>query len=145
METLQFTIDIKAPAAKVWTALWEDANYRKWVTVFFEGSYAKSSWKQGDPIHFLAPTGDGMYSTITTHIPNEKMFFTHIGMVKDFKELPLDDETKAWSGSRENYTVSESNGITTLRVDIDIVETHLDYFKDAFPKGLAIIKEIAEA
>jgi hypothetical protein len=145
MENLKFKIEIKAPAAQVWNALWEDANYRKWTAVFCEGSYVKTTWKQGDRAHFLSPNGEGMYSTITANIPNEKMYFTHIGMMKNFEEQPIDEETKAWTGSRENYSLSESNGVTSLEVDMDIAEQYLDYFKDAFPKGLATVKEIAES
>lgn len=144
MKQLQFKIDINASANQVWEALWEDDNYRKWVSIFCEGSYAISDWQKGGKIHFLGPNGDGMYSTITELIPNEKMFFTHLGEIKNNEEQPISEETKTWSGARENYTIKENNTTTTLMVTMDIVESHLDYFEDAFPKGLAIVKQLAE-
>ena len=144
MERLEFKIEIKAPATTVWKALWEDQNYRQWTTAFCEGSYAKTDWKEGSKVHFLAPSGEGMYSNIEILVPDEKMCFYHIGELKNFEEQPLNDETRQWTGARENYTLSENNGITTLQVAMDITEQYLDYFKEAFPKGLALVKEIAE-
>ena len=64
MTTLNFTTNIKAPAAKVWQVLWDDATYRQWTGAFQEGSYAVSDWKEGSKIHFLSPNGDGMFGII---------------------------------------------------------------------------------
>jgi len=82
METLQFKIEINAPASKVWRVLWDDATYRKWTTAFCEGSYAVSNWNEGDGVHFLAPNGDGMYSVIEKKIDKQLMSFRHIGNIK---------------------------------------------------------------
>ena len=144
MKTEEFKIEINAPASFVWQALWEDTNYRKWTTAFCEGSYVVSDWKKGSEVHFLSPSGDGMFSTITEMIPNVKMYFTHWGEIKQKNKQPITEETKSWSGSRENYNLSENNGITTVTVQMDIVEEYLDYFKKAFPNGLKLVKEIAE-
>ena len=109
MKNLTFEIEINATADKVWNAMWKEENYKKWTSAFCEGSYAKSSWKQGERIHFLDPNGNGMYSEISVLVPNEKMFFTHLGNIKDLEEQPLDEATKAWTGAQENYSVI-SNG-----------------------------------
>ena len=45
MKKLQFSIEINAPKEKVWDTLWQDENYRKWTSVFMEGSFAESDWK----------------------------------------------------------------------------------------------------
>ena len=55
MKKLQFSIEINAPKEKVWDTLWQDENYRKWTSVFIEGSFAESDWKEGGKIHFLTP------------------------------------------------------------------------------------------
>ena len=144
MKTLEFKIDINAKAENVWFMLWNDTYYRKWTSVFCEGSYAVSDWKEGSSIQFLAPGGGGMYSKIARLVPNEKMYFTHIGEVKDFKELPLDDESKSWSGAQENYELSEKNGVVTLTVKLDLVEKHFEYFQKTFPQGLEMVKKLAE-
>jgi len=40
--------------------------------------------------------------------------------------------------------LTESNGITTLEVNMDIVDTHKDYFLKTWPKALAQVKILAE-
>lgn len=146
MKTLNFSTEINAGADKVWFALWDDAHYRKWTTAFHEGSHYKTDWKEGGRIHFLDPQGNGMYSNITKNQPYEKMFFTHIGEIKNFEEQPLDDASRSWTNAEENYTLSENKGVTTLTVTLNVVEDErmIAMFAEAFPKGLAIVKESAE-
>lgn len=144
MKKLEFKIIISAPASVVWNALWEEKNYRKWTSIFCEGSYTKSDWKEGSSVHFLSPNGDGMFSKISTMIPNQKMYFTHIGEIKNFEEQEITEEVKSWSGASENYTLSEVDGITTVEASIDTLEDYLDHYKEKFPVGLNMVKEISE-
>jgi uncharacterized protein YndB with AHSA1/START domain len=144
MKQIEFNIEINTTPSKVWKALWENENYKKWTTVFCEGSYAESDWKEGSKILFLIPSGDGMYSKIETLIPNHKMYFVHLGEMKNFEEQPQTEITQEWSGARENYTLLEQNNFTLLNVTMDIVESHLEYFQTSFPKALEMVKKIAE-
>ena len=144
MKNLTFEIEINAPADKVWNAMWNEENYKKWTAAFCQGLYAKSSWKQGERIHFLEPNGNGMFSEISTLVPNEKMYFTHLGNIKEFEEQPLDETTKAWSGAQENYTIISNGATSKVLVTLDIVNEYANFFLESFPKGLATIKEIAE-
>src|SRR3989337_938248 len=120
MKRLNFSTTINAPKEKVWKVLWDDATYRKWTSAFGEGSYAVSEWKEGSKILFLAPGGDGMFSSIARLVPNEYMSFAHLGVVKEGKEQPADAETEKWSGAMENYTLNETAGTTELTVEIDM-------------------------
>jgi len=144
METLEFKIRIKAHPDQVWSVLWNDETYRKWAGVFYEGSYAVSDWNEGGKIHFLGPNGGGMSSKIEKKIPNEYMAFKHLGEVKDFKELPNDEEAEKWSGAIETYRLTPDDEFTDLVVQVDVVEKHIDYFKDAFPKALEVVKKLSE-
>ncbi|MBW1657071.1 SRPBCC domain-containing protein [Flavobacterium quisquiliarum] len=144
MEKLIFNIDIKASKEKIWKVLWDDETYRKWTNVFAEGSYAESNWNEGDKIYFLGPGGGGMNSIIEKKIPNEYMAFKHLGEIKDFKELPIDNKTNEWYGSMETYRLDQKGDIVDLHVEVDVIEQHIDYFKDAFPKALEIIKKLSE-
>ena len=144
MKKLEFTISIKAPKEKVWYSLWDEENYENWTTAFCEGSYAISSWEEGSKIHFLSPSGGGMYSKISENKPFESMVFAHIGNIDNLKELPLDDETKQWTGCEERYILTEKNEVTTLMVSVDALEQYIDFFKGTFPKALENIKAIAE-
>lgn len=144
MKKLTFEIKINAPASKVWQVLWYDATYRKWTSAFTEGSYAVSDWKEGSKIQFLSPDGGGMYSKIDVSKPNELMSFEHIGVIKNFEEQPLDEETKAWSGCKENYYLTETNDSTHLKVEVEVDENSIAYMSKAFPQSLDIVKELSE-
>src|SRR5687767_8929825 len=134
LKKLEFRIVIAAPKEKVWRVLWQDETYRLWTRVFSEGSHAVSDWKEGSKILFLGPEGSGMYSRIEKMVPNEKMFFTHLGEVKDGKEQPESPETGSWAGAQENYTLQDQAGSTVLQVSIDVTGDHTDFFKQTFPK-----------
>lgn len=144
MKKAQFSTTINAPKEKVWQVLWNDATYRKWTSVFSEGSKAVSDWKEGSKILFVNENNDGMHSVIDKKTDNEIMNFKHLGMVKNGIELPEDETSKSWSGSTENYTLRESNGITTLTVEMDIIAEYQAYFNEKFPLALRKIKELAE-
>ena len=144
MKKIQFSTDIKAPKEKVWQILWNDTTYPKWTAVFSEGSKAVSDWKEGSKILFVNENNDGMHSIIDKKTDNEIMNFKHLGMVKNGIELPEDETSKSWSGATENYHLSEANGITTLTVEMDIVEEYSAYFNEKFPLALSTIKELAE-
>lgn len=144
MKTLHFSITINSPREKVWKTLWDDATYRQWTSVFSEGSYALSAWKEGSRVHFLSPSGDGMFSEIVKLIPNELMSFRHLGAMKEGKEQPETEETKKWIGAMENYTLSGKDGKTELSVSVDIVDEFVDYMNQTFPKALDKVKALAE-
>jgi uncharacterized protein YndB with AHSA1/START domain len=144
MLTKEFKIDISANAERVWFALWDDYNYRNWTTVFHEGSYAVSDWKEGSRIHFLIPSGNGMYSIIETNRPNKEMVFRHIGDIVNFEEQALNEETKRWTGATESYILTENNSVTSLAIRFTSIEEHIHFFNEYIPKALEKIKEAAE-
>ncbi|MFN7118935.1 MAG: SRPBCC domain-containing protein [Saprospiraceae bacterium] len=139
METLHFSIEIHASKEKVWNALWEDTNYRKWTSVFMAGSYAESDWNEGSKIRFLSSDGNGMFSRIAKKTPHEQMVFEHLGEIKNGVE-----ETQDWGGAKEAYFLSGNQGVTHLKVELDTNEEYAKYFSDTFPKALAEVKNIAE-
>ncbi len=144
MEKTEFKVTINAPLEKVWYSLWDQDNYNAWTSVFCEGSHAISDWEEGSKVHFLSPGGEGMSSLIEECKLFKVMSFKHITGLKNFEEQPIDEKTKEWSGCIERYELSESNGQTSVLVIIDISEPHIAYFKETFPKGLQIVKDIAE-
>lgn len=139
MTTIDFSININAQKEKVWEVLWNDSSYRKWTSVFAEGSYAESDWQQGSKIRFLTPKGDGMYSIIQKKVPFESMVFEHQGEIKNGIE-----EDKNWVGATEAYYLSETNGVTELKVQLNTTEEFKEYLSDTFPKALQAVKELSE-
>ncbi|WP_053992465.1 SRPBCC domain-containing protein [Mangrovimonas sp. TPBH4] len=144
LQTLEFSTTIEAPKEKVWNALWEDQNYRNWTKVFTEGSHFETDWKEGSRILFLDAKGEGMFSKIDKMVLNKLMAFEHLGMFKDGKEQPLDEQTKAWAGAKEIYSLTENNGKTVLEVKLDTVAGFDGYFNESFPKALKKVKELSE-
>ena len=144
MERKEFTIDINAPREKVWDVLWQDDSYRKWTSVFSEGSHAETDWKKGSKVLFLDGKGSGMIAKIAENIPNEYMSIQHLGMLNDGVEDFESAKVKEWAGALENYTLENKEGKTPLVVDMDIAEEYKDYFANTWPKALDKVKELAE-
>ena len=145
MEKINFSTDINAPSEKVWKVLWNDDSYRKWTSVFTEGSYAKTdNWKEGTKVLFLDPKGSGMVSKVAANNPNKFMSFEHLGVVKDGVEDIESEDVKGWAGAKENYTLKEENGKTKLIVDLESTDEFKDYFLKTFPLALEKVKELAE-
>lgn len=138
---LQFSIDIKAKKVVIWEALWNENSYQEWTSVFTKGSYTVTdNWKEGSKVYFLAPDKSGIYSLITKHLPNKLMQFKHIGLVTNGKEQPLDDETKKWTGATESYQLLDEEHSVRLKIEIDVMDEHLEFMQNTFPKALEIIK-----
>lgn len=144
MKKGNFSVKINAPKEKVWDTLWNDESYRKWTSVFSEGSYADTDWKEGSKVLFLSGDGSGMYSQVARNIPNEFMSFRHLGVVKNGIEQPMDEETKQWSGAMENYRLREKDGVTELTTEMDMTDDFADYFEKTLPQALEKVKELAE-
>jgi uncharacterized protein YndB with AHSA1/START domain len=144
MEKLNFSIDINAPKEKVWKTLWDDATYTQWTSVFCEGSQALTDWNEGSKVLFVDGKGSGMVSKIEAKKPNEFMSFKHLGAVKDNVEDTTSEKIKSWAGALENYTLKENDGVTTLTVEMDVVEEFKDFMLKTFPGGLHKVKELSE-
>jgi L-rhamnose mutarotase len=144
MTRLTFSTTINAPKELVWRTMLEDETYRKWTSVFQEGSYAVTDWKPGSKALFLAPNGSGMVSRIAEHRPNEFLSLEHVGIVKDGVEDTASDEVRQWAGAHENYTLRENGGLVTLTVDMDTTDEHRKYFEDTWPEALAALKDLSE-
>lgn len=150
MTTLHFSIDINAPKEKVWSTMLSDATYREWTKVFNPngGSYFEGSWDEGSKIRFIGPDENGklggMLSRIEVNKPYEFISIEHLGQIADGVEDTTSDEIKGWIGAHENYTFTEENGVTTVKVDLDTVDEFKDMFEKAWPKGLQKLKELSE-
>lgn len=152
MTKLNFSIDINAPKQKVWEIMLADKTYREWTGAFHEGSYFEGSWDKGSKILFLGPSNEGkpsgMSSKIVENIPYEYVSIEHVGEVIDGVEDTTSESSKQWAGSHENYTFSETNGVTTLTVEMegaDVSKEMTEMFEGMWPKALAKLKEIAES
>jgi uncharacterized protein YndB with AHSA1/START domain len=142
LNRLQFSIDIAAPPEKVWQVLWDDSTFTNWTSVFAEGSYAVSDWKEGSKIHFIDPASrSGMSSIIEKKRPGEFMSFRHVGEISNGQEQPPAE----WSGAHENYTLTRKAEGTTLHIDLEAADEHRKMFEEKFPQALQRVKNLSEA
>lgn len=151
MKRTQYKIDIKAPASTVYKTmlgLEDKSTYEAWTAEFNPTSTYEGNWQKGSKILFIGTGEDGekggMVSEIAENIPNQFVSIRHLGIVKDDTEITSGEEVEAWAGGLENYSFEKNNGMTTLTVDIDMVEDYIDYFDMAYPKALNKLKQTIE-
>ncbi len=151
MIKLQFKTSINAPVTKVYDrmlGLKDRSTYEQWTALFNPTSTYEGTWDKGTKILFVGVDEQGekggMVSRIVENIPNSFVSIQHYGLLKAGLEITEGTEVEKWANGLENYSFSESNGITNLTVDLDTAEEFLDYMNEAYPKALDKLKEICE-
>jgi len=151
MKKLNFKKEVNAPAGKVYKAMLGIGNietYEQWTSEFNPTSTYEGSWEKGSKIHFIGTDENGkrggMVSEIVENIPSRFVSIRHYGILDGENEITKGAEIEKWAGGFENYSFEENNGVTTVTVEVDAVEDHLDFFNKAFPKALNKLKEIVE-
>ncbi len=143
MKTLHFEININASPEKVWKSIWDLESYKVWTKPFGEGSYySAETFLDGSKIHFLGPSGDGMYSTIEKLDEPNFIALKHVGEIKNFEEQPLADQE--WSNAIESYELKPIAEGTNLIVNVGTVEQYVDSMNTTFPLALNELKKLAE-
>ena len=140
MKKLEFSIDIKAPKEKVWESLWADQNYRKWTALFLPGSYYEGELKENSDVRFLSPGGHGLFAMVEKVIPFQSMHFLHFGLIID----GISQEKTFKDDAIEQYDLYEIEEGTRLTVTLKTEDEYTTYFKNSFPRALAVVKEISE-
>ncbi len=149
MQKIHFSIHINAPREKVWNTMLSEDTYPQWTTAFNPGSYFKGSWEEGSKILFLGPNPDGsgeggMIGNIKANQPHEFVSIEYLGIVSNGIEDTTSEEARKWSPAFENYTFKDMNGGTEVLVDIDVADEYKTMFEEMWPKGLQMLKELAE-
>lgn len=148
MKTLQFTKEINATARKVWDTLWNPDTYSKWTSAFDPdhpaGGTMQTDWQVGGKTLFLDSNGSGMVATIKSIDEPYELVFEHLGEVIEGREDTTSEKVKTWAGSLEEYSLTEWNGITTLRASVQTPEEGEEIMDRGFTEGLEEVKRLAE-
>ncbi len=148
MQRLNFQIGIKAPVEHVVKIMLGKETFRLWTVEFEPTSDFEGSWGKGDKIYFTGTDENGkksgMVSEIAEHIPNKFVSIRHYGILDDGREITEGEQVEKWAGGFENYTYEEKDGVTTVSVEIDTTEDHVEYFNLTYPKALEKLKELCE-
>jgi uncharacterized protein YndB with AHSA1/START domain len=145
MVKMQFSIDINAPRQRVWDAMFDPHTYREWTSAFSPSSYFEGSWSEGSRIRFLGQDEEGNLGGLSSRIvANRALEFVAIEHLAAISNGVEATEPSEWSGAREDYHFSERNGVTTLRIEQDMVASYEAMFQEMWPKALEKLKTIAE-
>ena len=144
LKRLQWSVDIAAPASKVYQMLVGPESYKQWSSAFGDGLYFEGSWQKGQLIRFLTPGGDGVISEIAENRPNEFISIRHLGYIAyNGVEDTNSEAIRAWAPAYENYTFTDTPQGTKLTVDQDITED-FESMPEAWPKALGKLKALCE-
>jgi len=151
MTKLQFKVSINAPIDKIFDCMLglnSKSTYEQWTAMFNPTSTYEGSWDKGSKILFVGvdEKGEkgGMVSRIVEYIPNQFVSIQHYGLVNAGKEITEGPEVEKWANGFENYSFEESDGTTSLLIDLDTSEDFVDYMDDAYPKALDKLKQMCE-
>ena len=122
--------------------------YSEWTSAFNPSSRYRGSWEKGSKIVFIGEDKDGnkggMVSRIRENIPNSYISIEHLGILEGDREVLTGEKVEKWAGALENYTFTEQNGKTLVKVEMDSNEEYKAYFEETWPKALTKLKEICE-
>ncbi len=151
MTKLQFNIKINASVKKVFDrmlGLTNKTTYEQWTAMFNPTSTYEGNWNKGSRILFVGTDENGekggMVSEIADNIPDKFVSIRHLGLLKGDQQITEGPEVEKWAGGLENYSFEESNGTTTVHVEMDSVEEFAEYMNQTYPKALSKLKEICE-
>jgi len=151
MKKLQFKREINATAQKVYEmmlGLKSKSTYEHWTSAFNPTSTYEGSWEKGSKIYFAGVDENGkkggMVSEIEEHQPAKFISIRHYGLLDGDIEVTTGENVEQWAGGHENYSFQESNGITTVTIDMDTVDEYVEYFKNTYPVALDKLKDISE-
>jgi uncharacterized protein YndB with AHSA1/START domain len=143
LKRLQWSVNIAAPAPKVYQTLIGPESYTRWTSAFGDGCYFEGSWQKGQRIRFLTPEGHGVVSEIAENRPNEFISIRHLGYIADGVEDTSSEAIRAWAPAYENYTLAATPQGTKLTVDQDIT-AEFESLLEAWPKALEKLKTLCE-
>lgn len=145
MKTLEFKVDIKASAKKVWDTMLTPESYKEWVHVSWPNSFYVGTWDEGKDVKFLSSSGEGTLATLTKVKPYELLEAKHVAvLLKDGSEDRESKVAEGWVGTTETYRFSEKNGNTELKITIKTSPDWEQMFSEGWPNALKKLKEMSE-
>lgn len=144
MQTMTFTVHIKASRERVWNTMLDADSYREWTRPFMEGSYYEGSWDEGATIRFLSPSGEGMVAIVERNQPHEFISIRHLGFVAHGKDDTTSEAVTSWAPAHENYRFEAVGGGTQLTVEQDMLDDYVPMMEAAWPKALDALRALCE-
>lgn len=145
MEKLVYQIVIEAPSKIVWETMLAPETYKQWVAKSWPDSFYEGKWAENERIKFICPDGSGTLAELVEVKPYERILAKHLAILQPGGVEDRTSETaRGWSGITEGYQFSETNGVTTLTVEIHTNPQWRKMFDDGWPTALEELKKISE-
>jgi uncharacterized protein YndB with AHSA1/START domain len=142
------TIEINAPASKVWDVLTVSQYNNRWATEFSSGGpqfHLDSTWELGSPVLWKGEDGTVIVEgNVTALEPNKLLRFTVLDVRSEEKALVTEEDGIT-------FRLSEDNGKTTLHIlqgDFSVMpegKKYRDLSAEIWDKVLPMVKEMAES
>lgn len=146
MEKLNYEIKIKASKKIVWETLIDKEKFKTWSKAFSPNSDFKGKWEEGAEILFIDVGKGGTVARLDKFKPFDVISATHIAtLTKDLTRETTGEFTEKWIGTKETYWLEESDGSTTLKIEMESDEEFTKMFEDSWPEALENIKKLAES
>lgn len=149
MKKQKYQVEINAAPEVIFDRMFDKESYSKWTAAFNPTSHYEGSFEKGSKVLFLGIDENGkkggMVSEIEEKIPNEFLSIRHYGLYNDGVEVTEGPEVASWAGGHENYTLVHNESTTTVIVEVDVTEDHIDYFDKTFPLAFQKLKEMCES
>lgn len=147
MQSLNFSITINAPVAKVRDTMLNHPTYEQWTTAFSEGSSYVGSWEQWTDILFVDPSGQGMIAQIAESKLHEYVSIHHLWEKMNNPETgELVTTMYEPANSYENYNFEVIDEQTT-KVNVEMTampDEWVEMFNQMRPKALNLLKDLCE-
>jgi uncharacterized protein YndB with AHSA1/START domain len=148
MKKLEFKTTINAKRDKVWQTMLAPDTYREWVNVSWPNSTYDGKWATGENIRFIGGSEENQGGTLANIVEARKpeyILAKHIAVINaDGTEDRTSETAKGWIGTTEEYTFTEKDGKTELKVVINTSPDWESMFTDGWPNALNKLKEICE-
>jgi uncharacterized protein YndB with AHSA1/START domain len=145
MNKLEYKITIPAKPEKVWNTMLNSETYKVWISAGWPGSTFEGNWRKGERLKFTSPGEGGTLVLLDVCQPFKRIEAHHVAVLNsNGTEDRTSDVAKGWIGTREHYTFDQSDGNTTLTVEIYTNPQWEQMFNDGWPVALEKLKNICE-
>jgi uncharacterized protein YndB with AHSA1/START domain len=145
MKNLRFSVDVDAPVDRVWHVMLDLETYRQWTGVFHAGSTYEGGWGEGEEIRFVGPdddgTSSGLFGVIEQNQQNKLVRIRYLGDI----ESGVENRSGPAVGLHESYSFSETGGVTTLVVDLEVPDEWAEMMDGMWSEAVLEIKRLAES
>jgi uncharacterized protein YndB with AHSA1/START domain len=142
---MTYSIEIAAPAEKVWEIVLCNDMFTRWIAKRWPNSRYKSSWKKGEKIKLIGPSGGGLVVELADIKLHERILVHYIAvLLPDGREDRTSLVAASWIGTTEEYKFIERAGGMTLTVSIKSHQDLKKLFDDGWPAALQELKLLVE-